>query len=62
MRDGADAGDIELIVVNDGSTDASRELLHTLAAAHAPRVQVFHKDRKGPYPRVTWVCVTQAAA
>ncbi|SMC26341.1 Glycosyltransferase involved in cell wall bisynthesis [Desulfacinum hydrothermale DSM 13146] len=38
-------GAVELIVVDDGSTDESRDIL-----AQYPRVKVLRQDRQGPYP------------
>ena len=32
----------EIVAVNDGSTDASAEILKELAAAHPARIRVFH--------------------
>jgi glycosyltransferase involved in cell wall biosynthesis len=43
-------GDVELIVVDDGSTDASASILATLAAKHDGRMRVLHSSRRGPYP------------
>lgn len=42
--------ELELIVVDDGSNDGSRDILQALAQAHAPRIRLLHQDRKGPYP------------
>jgi len=41
---GQTAGDFELIVVNDGSTDGTRELLD---AYRASRIQVLHQENRG---------------
>jgi len=41
---------VELIVVDDGSTDASPGMLSELAATHAGRMRLFHTQRVGPYP------------
>ena len=43
-------GNVELIVVDDGSTDASPTVLSKLAAAHPGRMQLIHTQRVGPYP------------
>jgi len=41
---------IELIIVDDGSTDGSDVLLKGLAAAYSDRVQLLYTNRLGPYP------------
>jgi glycosyltransferase involved in cell wall biosynthesis len=41
---------VELIVVDDGSTDQSPAVLAELAAAHPDRMRVLHTERVGPYP------------
>ncbi len=40
---------IELIVVNDGSTDGSTDIVERLAAAHPGRITVLHQTNSGPY-------------
>lgn len=47
---GQSHGNVELIVIDDGSTDASPAVLSGLAAAHPDRVRLLHTDRVGPYP------------
>lgn len=42
--------DVELIVVDDGSSDHSADLVRSLAAAHPGRIQQLHTNRLGPYP------------
>ena len=43
------AQDYEVIVVNDGSTDYTGELLDELARIHAPRVRIVHHPRNRGY-------------
>ena len=49
MRDGQTRGDAELIVVDDGSTDANRDLLHALGgAAHGRACAGVAPGPQGP--------------
>lgn len=41
---------VELIVVDDGSTDNSVVILQQLAAQYSPRLILLHQDHMGPYP------------
>lgn len=41
---------VQLIVIDDGSTDGSREILARLAIEYTGRMTVFHQDNEGPYP------------
>ena len=42
--------DVELIIVDDGSTDGSRNILEDYATRHPDRVFVIYQANKGPYP------------
>lgn len=45
-----DYGNVELIVVDDGSTDGSQDILSRLRTRYPDRMTVLHQDNKGPYP------------
>ncbi len=45
-----DYANVELIVVDDGSSDGSRDILASLANDYAGRMTVLHQDNQGPYP------------
>jgi len=47
---GQSYGDVELIIVDDGSSDASPSIAANMAEQHAGRVTLLRTNREGPYP------------
>jgi glycosyltransferase involved in cell wall biosynthesis len=41
---------VELIIVDDGSTDGSVDILQQLASEFSPRLNLLYQSRMGPYP------------
>jgi hypothetical protein len=47
---GQSYGNVELLLVDDGSTDASPSIAGSLAEAYPKRITLLHASRVGPYP------------
>lgn len=43
-------GELEVVVVDDGSSDGCAEIVERLVAEHPERVRLYRQERKGPYP------------
>ena len=41
---------VEVVVVDDGSTDGSQQIIERLAEENPGRIQYFRQDRRGPFP------------